>query len=213
MIRLVVSVAVLMTSSFSMASFQSGMSVEMVMGYPQMTASVGTSEARYGGISVAGNLILPLLDYENSFSTDLTLGYRYTNYQNSASSQSLAEWAQLQGFNPGVRFNVKYFYLGTDISFLKGRHLISGTNSQIFDYYVTPIQAYVGVHIPIGKVISLAASYSQHIVPGSADVAGQSIEINEQVFMITMQVDLGIGFMNVIKDDSLFDLREDYSYE
>ncbi len=198
-------------SPFAKASFQSGMGFEMSVGYPQMSASLGTSSARYQGVSVLGNLILPVLDYYNSFSTDLTIGYRYTSYQNTASNTALAEWAQLQGFSPGLRCNFKYFFFGADVSLLKGRHLVSGTSSGIRDYSANPIEGYVGASLPVGRMATLAASYNQHLVKGKGSTSEGEITINEQIFMISVQIDFGVGFFNVTKDDSVFEIRDSHS--
>lgn len=195
------------------ASFQSGIGIEMALGYPQMTADLGGSEGRYDGLLLETQLILPMLDHNRNFSIDLTVGYRYASYQNTASTASLAEWAQLKGLNTGTRFNFKYFFIGADIMFLQGRHLISGTNSSIIDYSMSPVQAYAGVNMPLGKIISIAARYSQYLAKGQTDIVGQNLKINEQLFMITMQVDLGVGFFNVIKEDSTFEFRDDYTLE
>lgn len=190
------------------ASFQSGIGVEMVLGYPQMTASLAGAEAKYSGVAVGANLILPLLDYNNNFSMDWTVGYRYSNYQNTASTGSIAEWAQLQGFNTGTRFNLKYFFLGLDMIFIDGRHIVAGNNSELFDYNMNPIQAYVGFTLPLSDLVSLAGSYKQYLVKGQATVNSLDLNVNEQTFMITLQFDLGIGFLNVIEEDSTFKLLD-----
>lgn len=190
--------------SISQASFQSGIGVEMVFASPQMTASLGGTEAKYNGVSLGTNLILPLLDYNNNFSIDLTVGYRYANYENTASTGTIAEWARLQGFNTGTRFNLKYFFLGLDIIFVDGKHIVAGSRSELFDYNINPIQGYAGFNIPLSDMVSLAASYKQHLAKGQATINGLDLSVNEQFFMLTLQFDLGIGFFNVIEDDATF---------
>jgi hypothetical protein len=96
--------SIILFSLPAQASFQRGIGLELNIGYPQLTASLSNTEARYTGLSLGGQLILPLLDYEGSFSMDLTLGYQYANYQNTASTSVAAEWSQIQGFHPGLRF-------------------------------------------------------------------------------------------------------------
>ena len=99
--------------------------------------------------------------------------------------------------------------MGFDVLFLNGRHLISGSSSQIYDYSINPVQAYIGANLPVGKVVSFAISYSQHVVKGQTNINSQDLDISEQIFMAAIQ----LGFFNVIKEDSSFEIREDYTWE
>ena len=203
------SLLILIFSNEVFASFQSGISFEVSAGYPQMTAQLSGSEARYTGTSMNASLILPLLDYARSSSIDFTLGYRFANYQNSASNGTAAEWSQLQGFTPGFRLNLKYFFFGADVIFLQGRHLVAGSNSEIFDYNINPIQGVAGVNFPLIDDLSVAVSYKQHLATGKATLNGSELTVNEQIFLVSLQFDLGIGFLNVIEEDSTFKFIED----
>ena len=176
-----------------------------------MNVSTSSTEAHYQGFSTEAHLLLPLLDTKK-FSMDLDLGYRATNYENSASTPGLAEWASLKGLSTGFRFHFKYFFFGTDMSFLNGKHLISGTTSEINDYKINPIQAHAGIHIPVSPVLALALSYSNSVVKGKATVSSQDISVNEQLIMLRLQIDLGLGFFNAVSPKDSFQLSDDPAF-
>lgn len=185
------------------ATLQNGIGVETSFGYPTLNAQSNGLEARYNGFSMNADILLPIWGIKG-FTIDLDLGYRYSSYQNNASDVDQSEWAILQGFSPGFRFNFKYIFAGTNVSFIKGKHLIAGAINEINEYNAMPVEGTIGFYIPLNEISSIALSYSQYLFVNKPTVAGHEVNLNEQHIMLRIQFDSGIGFFNEIKEKDIF---------
>lgn len=193
----------------SYATNQGGLGMEISVGYPTLSIATGNQQAKYSGVSAQANLLLPLMS-AGLFSMDLDLFYRYSGFENNASTSTQAEWAIMHGFGSGVRFNFSYLFAGVDHIFMTGKHLKAGTVNETNNYDFTPLQWHAGINLPLSPVTSVAVGYSQ-LLNGNAKTQGQNIEVNEQILWFRIQIDFGIGFFNLLSPGESFEAtRSDF---
>ena len=143
----------------SLATNQGGLGMEISVGYPTLSVETGNQQAKYNGVSTQANLLLPLMSV-GLFSADLDLFYRYSGFENNASTSTQAEWAVMHGFGSGLRFNFSYIFAGIDHIFMTGEHLKAGTVNEKNNYDFTPLQWHAGLNLPLSPVTSVALGYS-----------------------------------------------------
>ena len=199
---------ILITSSLlfsvkSQATPQGGLGFELGVGYPEVNIATDSLNAKYTGIAAQGNLLFPLLS-SGAFSVDLDLMYRYTTLENNSSNQTLSEWAHFTSFGTGLRANYSFLFPGVDLLILKSKHLRAGTDNQIFEYNLNPVNWHVGVALPLSPVTSVVFGYSQ-MLESKANVQGVNLSLNEQVFWLRLQIDFGVSFFNLLKPSESFE--------
>ena len=184
------------------ATPQNGLGLELGVGFPDVTVNTPTQTARYGGVSVQGNLLFPLLS-AGSFSMDLDLVYQYTSTENNASNSTLSEWAHFSGYGAGLRLNYSYLMVGAEYLTNQGRHIRAGTSNQIFEYQYNPIRWHVGLALPLSNVTSFVVGYSQ-TAESEINLASETLRVRQQTFWIRLQIDFGVSFFNLLNPEESF---------
>ena len=192
----------LFLSTEAHATTQKGVSLELGVGYPQYSLSDSAQNGKYSGVAAQGRILFPLLS-SGQFSMDLDISYQYYSLENNASNSALSEWAHMNSFGSGVRFNYSFLFVGVEYLFSKGKHVRAGTSNQIFDYNFNPIQWQAGLALPVSPVTSIVASYSQ-MVTTDFSVSGSTFSANDQVFWLRFQIDVGVSFFNLLEPQESF---------
>jgi len=193
---------ILSFQNHAQATVQNGLGFELGVGYPQISISDPTQNAKYSGVSVQGNVLFPLLS-SGQFSMDLDLLYRYTSAENNSSNSTLSEWAHFTTFGSGLRFNYSFIFVGFDYLFAKGKHVRAGTSNSIFEYNFNPLQWHAGLSLPLSPVTSVVAGYSQ-MLNTDFEVQGSNFSANEQIFWLRLQTDFGVSFFNLLAPSESF---------
>lgn len=189
-------------SGVASATSQSGLGFELGVGYPDMTITTNSLNARYSGVTMQGNVLFPLLSSGN-FSIDLDLLYKYSAAENNASNSTLSEWAHFTSFGSGLRLNYSFLFVGFDYLFSKGKHVRAGSSNQIFDYDFNPLQWHAGLALPLSPVTSVVAGYSQ-MLKTDVNIQNTNLSLSEQVFWLRVQIDFGVSFFNLLKPSESF---------
>ncbi len=201
-LALILSLFGMLFSLQAYATTQKGLSLELGVGYPQYSLSSALQNGKYSGVSAQGRVLFPLLS-SGHFSMDLDVSYQYTSLENNSSNAVLSEWAHLNNFGSGLRFNYSFLFVGVEYLFSKGKHVRAGTSNQIFEYDFNPIQWQAGLALSVSPVTSIVVSYSQ-MLGTNVSVGGSQFEANDQVLWLRFQIDFGVSFFNLLAPEESF---------
>lgn len=193
-INKVIFIFFLLIPSFAFAK-KKGLGMEMGVGYSNMSVSTSNATAKYSGIGVQGDFLIPFYS-KGLFNAEFDLSYKYTSVTNNASTANSSEWGNFDGFGLGCRLNYSYFFLGADYLFMDAKHIIVGNSSGLFDYSYNPIQIHGGIAFPIAQATSIVLGYT-HMLANSVRTQGQDLTLQDGTFWIRIQIDFRDSFISL----------------
>lgn len=181
------------------ASAENGLLLQASLGLPTLTIqNPDSSNSVYSGTSLFASTGTPIIS-GSMFSSNLYLGYRYSDLQNNYKS-NYEEIAKHMGPAVGLQFGFGKLDILVDYSMIHANHYLVGpiSNKSEFDY--SSLTTSLGLSVPVSNIdVGLRYSYSSGLIEKSETGLSADSKFNEQVISLTFTYQLKTGVSDIVK--------------
>lgn len=175
---------------------QSGLDLEIGLGYARGSLDSVNQNAHYTGLATQASLLIPVIE-EDKFKLEVEGVFNYTSLENNYSSVSANEWLHSKSYGGGLRMNLYYFFIGAGYFISKTKYLHSTDTQNLYIIENNPLVFQAGLQIPITQRSSLVLGYSK---TAATDIVidGATFKSNQDAFWLRLRLDFGVGLLNLL---------------